>query len=91
MAAGDEHYGSGTTPRIHDTKRMLMVKELLATNAGGGGGTPGDPGTFISGAATDPNGVVTATGPARYVSETDHSDWFKPDGVGGNTGWLQLS
>ncbi|HXJ57991.1 MAG TPA: hypothetical protein VNU68_15150 [Verrucomicrobiae bacterium] len=36
MSAGTEIYGSGTIPKIGDTKRMLMVKELQSTNNSSG-------------------------------------------------------
>lgn len=43
-----EQYGSGVTPLKSDTMRMLMVKELIATNTGGGGGTAGGTGAPTS-------------------------------------------
>ena len=33
-----ERWGSGTVPQTSDTKRTLLVKEVQATNTGGGGG-----------------------------------------------------
>lgn len=64
--AGSELYGSGTVPKFGDTKRMLMVKEVIATNAGGGGGGGGgipigNPGSFKAGSVNLGNNVSSGT------------------------------
>lgn len=54
--------------------------------SGGGAATP----ELFAGAA-DPEGSVTATGPAFYIRDADVNGdrriYAKPDGVSGNTGW----
>jgi hypothetical protein len=45
----------------------------------------------FSGTATDPNGVITATNPAKYYSLTDGSQWDKTDTGATNTGWQKVS
>lgn len=69
--ANTEQYGSGTTPQKSDTERMLMVKELIATNAGGGGGGSGG----VSSGAGNPV-AAPASSPAIYINTTDGSVWY---------------
>ena len=42
------------------------------------------------GSATDPNGVVTAQGPAYYYSITDQSQWNKTNSDNDDQGWVKF-
>ena len=75
-----ESYGSGTTPKIGDTERMLMVKELIAIKTVGAGGLYG---------VGSPEGVKTANPGTTYTQTDTGSFWTKLTGTG-NTGWLEL-
>jgi hypothetical protein len=59
------------------------VGTSVAALFGGKGG-----GQVYSGSATDPNGVITATGPAYYYSTTDQSQWEKTSVALSDTGWI---
>lgn len=50
----------------------------------------GRSGAVYSGTATDPNGVLTAMGPAYYYSTTDQSQWEKTGAGLNNTGWTKF-
>lgn len=50
----------------------------------------GKSGSVFSGSSLDPNGVLTATGPAYYYSTTDQSQWEKTSVVLSNTGWVKF-
>lgn len=63
MAAA-ESYASGNVPQKNDTRRVLLVKGVNATIAGGSGGTGS--GTVTT-SAVDPNGVITITGPGWCI------------------------
>lgn len=65
MAA--EHLSNGTTPQKGDSIRFLMVRELLATVAGGGGGGTGGVYKFNG----DPTGVVVPTQTAAIGIQLD--------------------
>lgn len=81
-----EQFGSGTTPVKSDTIRTLLVKEVLATTAGGGGGS-GALGPFTG--SGSPEGVVTAPPGSIYTDITGSvviAQYTKATGVG-NTGW----
>lgn len=42
------------------------------------------------GTSTDPNGVVTAQGPAYYYSLTDQSQWNKTNAGNDDQGWVKF-
>lgn len=70
-----ELYGSGTVPQRGDTKRMLLVKIVLAEGA-----------SSLSGAGS-PENVVAAPPGATYVNTANGDLWVKQTGTG-NTGWV---
>jgi hypothetical protein len=83
--AQSETYGSGTVPKIGDTKRMLLVKLVIATNAGGGSSGLGS----VYATATDPTGVLSVTGPG-YAIGKGASDglYWKKTSAGTGTDWV---
>lgn len=87
-----QNFLSGTSPTAIDTRRILLVKILNSTNAGGGSG--GGSGTGQAGivGTGSPEGVVTAAPGTSYYDITTPGaagEWFKESG-NGNTGWQQL-
>jgi hypothetical protein len=77
MPSNSEQYGSGTTPVKSDTKRMLLVKLVLATGAGGGGG-----GSAFS---SNYGGVAPAFTPAApaWARDTGTGNMWFYDATGG--------
>lgn len=81
MTTGDEVFSSGTVPTRADTRRTLLIKEILATIAAGASGLSG---------AGSPEGVETARPGATYVDTSTGDLWAKQTGTG-NTGWTLIS
>jgi hypothetical protein len=65
MATVSETYGSGTIPKIGDTKRMLMVKDLIADNGGTGSGGVG----LFSGNGSPVGVIFPTTDTALYLQK----------------------
>lgn len=76
---GAEIYGSGTVPVKGDTLRMLMVKEVISTNAGGGGGGAGQTVAYDGADATS-SGVLPANVNADAIA-------YSRTGTGPTQGW----
>jgi len=90
---GTEQYGSGTTPTMGDTERVLEVKILTAMNildALGGGGGGGGTGT-VTASAIDPTGVLTITGRGICfgTGAFDGVIWKKTS-AGSASDWVQM-
>ena len=84
MAIIYEHYASGVQPTIGDTRRILLIKEILATI----GGSPGSGGAGVVGHGS-PEGVVTAVPGTTYLDLDANGFWYKATGTG-NTGWQPI-
>lgn len=83
-----EVWASGTLPVIGDTKRMLMIKEILATQ-GISLSVSGVTGVY----AWDGTGAMpTASGPALLLGKgsIDGQMWRKTSSGTNNTDWEQF-
>ncbi len=88
------YYANRGDYRWDFTNNVLYVKDSLGyTNTGWvASGSSGSSTPEVFGGTGDPNGVVSATGPAVYIEDDGAGGfvalWSKPDGVTGNTGWV---
>lgn len=86
MSYPTEFYSSGTKPTATDTRRVLLEKILLSTNASGGGGGGGGGSGGSSSGPGNPSGPPTG-GNGTYLNTSDGTFWAWNPALGS---WLEL-